>query len=248
MTLHQPEAWRWHSLADEGSLLDAALAAILDSAALAISERGQFHLVLAGGTTPRELYRRLRHAPAEWTAWHIYFGDERCLPADDPGRNSRMAAEVWLDFVPLPAAQIHPIAAELGADVAAKRYRETLRSVGDFDLVLLGLGEDGHTASLFPGHAWGATPGAPDVLAVFAAPKPPAERVSLSAARLSRTRRAIFLVSGQGKQAALSAWRAGENIPARAIHPAGGVDILVERALLEAAPIGALPASRPRSQ
>ena len=105
---------------------------------------------------------------------------------------------------------------------------------------------DGRTASAMLAGSLQA--GSPDVLAVFAAPKPPAERVSLSAARLSRTRRAIFLVSGQGKQAALSAWRAGENIPARAIHPAGGVDILVERALLEAAPIGALPASRPRSQ
>lgn len=248
MTLAQPEPWRWHSLVDEDALLDAALAVILDSATRAISARGRFQLVLAGGNTPRELYRRLRHTPSEWSAWHVYFGDERCLPADDAARNSRMAAEVWLDFVPLPAAQIHPIAGELGATAAATRYRETLRAVGDFDLVLLGLGEDGHTASLFPGHEWGETADAPDVLAVFAAPKPPPERVSLSAARLSRTRRAIFLVSGQGKQAALSAWRAGEKIPAQAIRPAGGVDILVARALLEGSPIGDLPAGKLESQ
>ena len=232
MTTLPPECWRWQAVPDEAALQQATLEAILDSAAQAIRERCQFHLVLAGGNTPREIYRRLRLAQTDWTAWHVYFGDERCLPAEDSARNSRMAAEVWLDFVPIPAVQIHAIAAELGATVAAKNYGETLKSVGDFDLVLLGLGEDGHTASLFPGHEWGATPGSPDALAVFDAPKPPSERVSLSASRLSRTRKVIFLVSGRGKQAAVASWRAGENIPARAIMPTSGVDILVESTLL----------------
>ena len=232
MIVLHPEQWRWHSVPDEEAMQQTALEAILDSAAQAIRERGQFHLVLAGGNTPREIYRRLRAAQTDWTAWHIYFGDERCLPADDSARNSRIAAEVWLDFVPIPPVQIQAIPAELGAIEAAKSYRETLKSVGDFDLVLLGLGEDGHTASLFPGHEWGATPGSPDALAVFDAPKPPSERVSLSALRLSRTRKVIFLVSGKGKQAAVASWRAGKNIPARAIMPPSGVDILVESALL----------------
>lgn len=232
MIVHHPEQWRWHSVPDELTLQQTAFEAILDSAAQAIRERGQFHLVLAGGNTPREIYRRLKAAQTDWTAWYVYFGDERCLPADDPARNSRMAAEVWLDLVPIPVAQIHVIAAELGAIEAAKSYRETLKSVGDFDLVLLGLGEDGHTASLFPGHEWGVTPGSPDALAVFDAPKPPAERVSLSASRLSRTRKAMYLVSGKSKQAAVARWRAEKNIPARAIMPPSGVDILVESALL----------------
>jgi 6-phosphogluconolactonase len=108
-----------------------------------------------------------------------------------------------------------------------------LRPVGDFDLVLLGLGEDGHTASLFPDHEWGAEAGSPDALAVFDAPKPPSERVSMSAARLSRARHVLFLVSGESKRLAVSTWRAGSNIPARAIQPESGVDILVESALLE---------------
>ena len=99
--------------------------------------------------------------------------------------------------------------------------------------MLLGLGEDGHTASLFPGHEWGTAPGSPDTLAVFDAPKPPPQRVSLSAARLSRARQVIFLVSGQSKQRAVAAWRAGKDIPARTIRPAVGVDVLVESALLE---------------
>ncbi len=227
-----PESCRWHALADARALHQAALAAILAAAAQAIHERGRFTLVLAGGNTPREIYRSLGAARTDWSAWHIYFGDERCLAPDDAARNSRMAAAVWLDRVPIPITQRHPIPGELGALQAARSYAETLRPVGDFDLELLGLGEDGHTASLFPGHEWGAAPGSPDTLAVFDAPKPPPQRVSLSAARLGRARQVLFLVSGESKRAAVAKWRAGADLPARAIVPAAGVDVLVESALL----------------
>lgn len=223
---------RWHAFSNERALQQAAYEAILASAAQATHERGQFHLVLAGGSTPRGIYHMLSAAQTDWSAWHIYFGDERCLPTDDSGRNSRMAAAVWLDCVPIPSVQLHPIPAELGAFRAAQLYAATLKSVGDFDLVLLGLGEDGHTASLFPDHDWGAPPGSPDTLAVFDAPKPPPQRVSLSAARLSRARKVIFLVSGESKHRAVAEWRAGKDIPARAIMPVAGVDVLVESALL----------------
>jgi 6-phosphogluconolactonase len=224
--------WRWHPVADAQALQDAALTAILASATAAIAERGRFHLVLAGGTTPRAVYQRLGSADTDWRAWHVWFGDERCRPADDAERNSRMAALAWLDGVPIPAAQIHPIEAELGALQAAENYAQTLKTVGDFDLVLLGLGEDGHTASLFPGHPWGDTPGSPDTLAVFDAPKPPPQRVSLSAARLARTRQALFIVGGESKRAAVTDWRSGQDIPARAVMPSAGVDVLVEASLL----------------
>ena len=227
-----PGSCRWHLVSDGRALRQAALEIILAGAAQAIRERGQFHLVLAGGNTPREIYHGLCAAQTDWSAWHIYFGDERCLPPSDPQRNSRMAAEVWLDRVSIPPLQRHAIPAELGASRAARMYAETLRTAGDFDLVLLGLGEDGHTASLFPGHEWGAAPGSPDTLAVFDAPQAPSQRVSLSAARLSRTRRALFLVSGESKHRAVAGWRAGEDIPARAIAPAAGIDVLVESALL----------------
>jgi 6-phosphogluconolactonase len=226
------ELCRWHAVADESALQQSALETILASAARAIHERGQFQIVLAGGNTPRGIYRRLRTAETDWSAWHIYFGDERCLPPADPARNSRMASEVWLDHVPIPPLQSHVIPAELGAVQAACMYAGTLQTVGDFDLVLLGLGEDGHTASLFPDHEWGAAPGSPDTLAVFDAPKPPPQRVSLSAARLSRARQVIFLVSGDSKHRAVAEWRAGKDIPARAIMPAAGVDVLVESTLL----------------
>jgi 6-phosphogluconolactonase len=223
---------RWHAFSDERALQQAAFETILVSAAQAIHDRGQFHLVLAGGNTPREIYHRLRAAQTDWSAWHIYFGDERCLPPLDPARNSRMAAEVWLDCVPIPPVQLHTIPGELGAFQAARLYAETLQTVGEFDLVLLGLGQDGHTASLFPDHEWGTTPASPDTLAVFDAPKPPPERVSLSAARLSRTRQVIFLVSGESKHRAVAAWRTGKDIPVQSIMPAAGVEVLVESALL----------------
>jgi 6-phosphogluconolactonase len=214
------------------ALHQAAIEAILAGAARAIGARGRFLLVLAGGNTPRGIYRALRAAHADWSAWHIYFGDERCLPPDDAARNSRMAAEAWLDSVPIAPARLHVIPAQRGALQAARMYADTLRGVGDFDLVLLGLGEDGHTASLFPGHEWATAPGAPDTLAVFDAPKPPPQRVSMSAARLSRARQVIFLVCGESKRGAVAAWRAAKDIPARSILPAAGVDVLVESALL----------------
>jgi 6-phosphogluconolactonase len=226
------EPCRWHAVVNELALRQTAIESVLALADKAIRQRGQFHLVLAGGDTPREIYRGLCAAKTNWSAWHIYFGDERCLPPDDPARNSRMAAEVWLDRVPIPAIQVHVIPGELGATEAACNYAEALRSTGDFDLVLLGLGEDGHTASLFPGHDWGAVPGSPDTLAVLDAPKPPPQRVTLSAARLSRARQVLFLVSGESKHKAMAEWRAGKEIPARSIMPAEGVDVLVESALL----------------
>ncbi len=232
---HDPPGFqkgRWQLFTDLAALQRAASARILAAADEAIRARGQFHLVLAGGETPRETYRALRAADADWSAWHFYFGDERCLPPDHPTRNSKMAGEAWLDHLPVGAGQINIIPAEIGAAAAADAYAATLRDVGEFDLVLLGLGEDGHTASLFPGRDWGVAPGSPDVLAILDAPKPPAERVSLSARRLSLTRQAMFLVSGESKRRAAADWRSGERIPPIAITPPAGVDVLAEAALL----------------
>lgn len=223
---------RWHAHATVAGLEDAAAGAILRLAHDAICERGIFRIVLAGGTTPCRIYERLAKAAAEWDKWHVYFGDERCLPPDHPERNSRMAHMAWFDHAAIAPSQLHVIPAELGPDMAALRYAATLRGVDKFDLVLLGLGEDGHTASLFPGHEWGKAQGAPDVLAVNGAPKPPPARVSLSARRLSATRAAMFFVTGEGKRNAVRQWRAGDGIPAAAVAPAGGVDVHIEAALL----------------
>ena len=124
---------------------------------------------------------------------------------------------------------------ELGVREAAASYAAALSGLGDFDLVLLGLGEDGHTASLFPGNDWGTTAESADALPVFDAPKPPPERVTLSAARLSRARKVLFLVSGESKRKALADWRSGCAIPAAAIRPPTGVDVLVSAELLRPA-------------
>ncbi len=223
---------RWHPMADADAVREAAFRRVLDAADEAVRERGRFLVVLAGGGTPRGVYRMLRSADADWSKWHVYFGDERCLPPGDPERNSTMAAEAWLEHVAIPPGQVHAIPAELGADAAGAAYAKLLQGQAEFDLVLLGLGEDGHTASLFPGHDPGRTPDSPDAIAVMDAPKPPPQRVSLSAQRLSRTRAALFLVTGEGKRDTVARWRGGADIPARAIVPPGGVDVLVESTLL----------------
>jgi len=227
------EPARWHPLADAEALRARASELILDAAARAIRARGRFFIALSGGATPRGVYASLRTARTDWPAWQIYFGDERCLPRGEDGRNSTLAAKAWLEHVPVHESQVRQIPAELGALRAAAAYAAELCSVGELDLVLLGLGVDGHTASLFPGQDWGTAAAAPDALAVLDAPLPPAQRVSLSAARLSRSRAVLFLVEGEHKRGAVSRWRAGEPLPAAAIRPPTGVDVLVTASLIE---------------
>jgi 6-phosphogluconolactonase len=143
-----------------------------------------------------------------------------------------MSSSVWLDHVPIPSSQRHPIPAEEGIKVAADKYAALVNKIKLFDLVLLGLGEDGHTASLFPEHDVGDAPDAPETIIILDAPKPPAERISLSARRLSETRQLIFLVSGKNKSQAVNDWKSGVSIPAAKIRPKNGVDIFIESTLL----------------
>ena len=221
---------RWHPCSDVPALQDEALARIRNAARATIAARGVFRIVLAGGNTPRGVYDALRRTITDWAKWQVYFGDERCAPANDPQRNSRMARDTLLDHVPIPIANVHAIPAEAGATEGAAQYAQTLHAVGDFDLVLLGLGEDGHTASLFPGHPWGQAADAPATLVVHGAPKPPPDRVSLSALRLGLARSVLFLVEGAGKRDAVAAWKRGDVIPASSIAPANGVDVLLDKA------------------
>lgn len=210
--------------------VDEALARIQSSANHALQARQTFHLVLAGGNTPREVYQRMHELDTDWLRWHIWYGDERCLPRDHISRNSRLAGEAWLDRSLIPLSQRYEIPAEMGAAQGAIEYSQTLANMGDFDLVLLGLGEDGHTASLFPGQLQISDDVIQNVspaVAVLNAPKPPPERVSMSVARLSQTREALFLVTGQGKRQAVMDWQAGVAIPASLIRPASGIDVLL---------------------
>lgn len=229
--MNRKVATRWRVLPDAQAVRDHAVQCIAQAAAEALAERGAFHIVLAGGSTPRAVYQALAGLQTDWLRWHVYYGDERCLPPEHAERNSQMAWQAWLVHVPLPAAQNHVMAAELGPVRAAERYASAVAGVR-FDLVLLGLGEDGHTASLFPGNPLGNEPGAADVLPVSNAAKPPPERVSLSAMCLSRSRRVVFLVTGAGKREAVARWRAGEAIPAAQVGCEAGVEVLLEQAAL----------------
>ncbi len=222
-----PGSTRRHVFTDAAAVAAEAARRILVAAGTAIAARGVFRIVLAGGHTPLRTYRLLSQATADWTAWHIYFSDERCLPPAHDERNSRAAMLAWLERVPILGANIHPIPAELGAAAAAAAYSRVVSPVLPFDLVTLGMGEDGHTASLFPGRVH---PVAEPVLPIHGAPKPPPDRVSLSADTLSNAREVMILVTGAGKREAVAAWRRGEPLPVAGIGGKGGVDVLLDQA------------------
>lgn len=220
---------RWHVYPTADEVYAQAAEAIIRIANRSIEESGGFSIVLTGGNTARSVYRRMPAMETDWSAWEIYWGDERCVPPDHPERNSLMACTEWLDRVPLDPNRVFPIPAEYGPLAGAEEYAALLRGRDEFDLVLLSLGEDGHAASLFPGRDWGLDKKGQAALPVLNAPKPPAERVSLAAWRLSLAMRVLFLVTGEGKRGAVSAWRSGEDIPAAAIAPLDGVDVLLEK-------------------
>ncbi len=220
---------RWRVFQSLAELQAAAVADVLQAANTAIASRGQFLICLAGGLTPKSIYRGLRSGQTDWSRWHVYYGDERCLPVDAADRNSLMAETSLLRHVPIPAGQIHPIRAELGPESAVEDYCGQLAGVGAFDCVLLGMGEDGHTASLFPGQVWEDPFRAP-VIAVHNAPKPPLERVTLVASRLSHARQVIFLLTGAGKRSSVRRWRDGAALPVAAIKPLNGVDVYLDAA------------------
>ncbi|NEX16089.1 MAG: 6-phosphogluconolactonase [Halochromatium sp.] len=212
---------------DKGAVAQATAERILGSACAAIKRQGRFRLCLAGGTTPTAAYELLARADADWALWWVYHGDERCLPIGDPERNSLAADQAWLDQVPVPREQVFAIPAEQGAEAAAAAYEQTLKAALPFDLVLLGMGEDGHTASLFPGRA------VPDdrlVMPVHDSPKPPPDRVSLTTRALSQSEQLLILVTGDGKADAIRRWSLGEPLPIAQVAAAAQTQVLIDRA------------------
>lgn len=204
---------------DNPDRLGAAVAQrIAELAAQSIATRGVFRLALAGGETPRRCYEHLRQLDVSWPQVQVYFGDERYLPRGDAGRNDSMAYDALLNHVAIPAGNVHPIAAELGTSEAATTYAALLDRSTPLDLVLLGMGEDGHTASLFPDNP--ALESAASAVPVFGAPKPPPERVSLGLNALNAARKRIFLVAGAGKRGALEQLMRGVTLPAARVAPA----------------------------
>jgi 6-phosphogluconolactonase len=225
------------------ALADAVAHHIARCAKEAISARRRFTVALSGGATPRAAYARLATRDSRLTtddcglttdAWHlthILWGDERCVPPDDPRSNYRMAKEVLLDRVPIPAEQIHRIRGEDDPEKAARDYERELHSLlgsraapAGLDLVLLGLGEDGHTASLFPGQPsvheterWAVAVLAPDRKLW---------RVTLTPAILNQASDVTFVVSGANKaqtlQHVLEEPFNPDALPAQAIRPIHG--------------------------
>jgi glucose-6-phosphate isomerase len=201
---------------------------IIQCAKQSIAERGEFKIVLAGGTTPEKVYRLLADLPCDWQHWQLYLGDERCLPADDPQRNSSMVKRTLLASprVKIPASHCHFIPAEKGAKQAAQLYQEVVSKALPFDMVLLGMGEDGHTASLFPDIEYLRDE---MVHAVYESPKPPPERVSLSAHALSQNRQLLIIVTGKNKQQAVHQWQQGEDIPVARIGSLHEASVLLDQ-------------------
>jgi 6-phosphogluconolactonase len=147
-----------HVSGDSHSLAENVAIHILDSAEAVIQQRGRFTIALSGGSTPRMVFENLQgHVRIDGPKWHIFWSDERCVPSYDPESNYRMARESFLDHIATPPENIHRLRGESDPVPEAARYEADIRQTvsGDpiprFDLILLGMGDDGHTASLFPG-------------------------------------------------------------------------------------------------
>lgn len=188
---------------DRAALVDAAAEWIAAAIAGTVAERGACAIALAGGTTPREVYARLarREATVPWPAVRVYFGDERAVPPDDPASNFHMAREVLLRHVPIAGGSIHRMEAERAdLDEAARRYEAVLPE--RLDILLLGVGIDGHTASLFPG--------APALderrrrVVRAESPVPPVRRLTITPPVIARARRLAVIVAGAAKAPAVA--------------------------------------------
>jgi len=211
-----------------------------------VAANGRFSVALSGGSTPIALYRLLAEPPfsrtIDWPHVHFFWGDERFVPADHPESNYRLARETLISRVPIPAENVHPMPTE-GNDpeAAAARYQETLRrffvlSEGEaprFDLVLLGLGADGHTASLFPGSP--VLSEDQRLVATTYVRKLDAWRLTLTPSVLNSARHVLFLVCGSEKASALQQVLQGpydpQRFPAQLVRPPeGNVTWLVDEA------------------
>ena len=218
---------------DPQALAEAAARHVVESAQAAVDARGAFSIALSGGSTPRELHLKLASPPlveqVDWSRVHVFFGDERCVPPDDERSNYRMAEETLLNRVPIPRNQIHRMRGELPPEQAAEDYERELR---DFfkdepprlDLILLGMGDNGHTASLFPGltavheqQRW--------VVAEYVA-EVSMWRITLTPVIINLAREVIFLVAGAAKADMLRQCIEGrfapDERPAQIVRPSPG--------------------------
>lgn len=210
-------------LFDRAAIVARALDLVLQAYETAISKHGRFTFVAAGGSTPKPLYEALRARSLDWSKFHIFWGDERYVPVTDPQSNEGMTRSAWLDHVTIPPENIHPMpTGESSPEIAAHKYEQHLQAFfgttqgqfPQFDLILLGTGDDGHTASLFPGTA------ALDVSdrLITVGQKDSQPRLTFTAPLINQAAQIIFLVDGAAKAQAVHAIMADQGDPN--IHPA----------------------------
>jgi 6-phosphogluconolactonase len=197
-----------------------------------------FHLALAGGTTPERSHELLAELVADWTYVHLWLSDERAVPPDDDDSNFKMVERSLLDRIDIPAENVHRVLGELGADEAADAYEAEIRAVvpanadgvPEFDVIMAGMGPDGHTLSLFPGH--------PEleitdrlVVGLHDSPKPPPDRITFTLPLIAAASRTLLLVAGEGKREAATRCVAGPDPATPASMLAvGNLEIVLDEA------------------
>ena len=205
-------------------LAEAAATWTAERITRAVETRGACYLALAGGETPRGCYQRLAQPPHRdalpWRAVFVYWSDERQVPLDDPGSNYAMAKAALLEHVPIPPEQVFPLVGD--PTPALRRIPTDAGGRPRFDLIHLGLGEDGHTASLFP-----RSPALREAKALVAsvhdAPKPPPERLTLTLPVINAAKAVLFMVQGASKREALAGvLRRDPALPASHVQPVDG--------------------------
>ena len=225
-------------LPDEAALIERSLQLTVDKIQAAINERGLCTIALSGGSTPKPLYEAIAAQKLDWDKIHVFWGDERYVPPDHPDSNQLMARRAWLDSVNIPDANIHPMPTdEADPAVAARKYEEHLTQFFQtqagfpaLDLVLLGIGDDGHTASLFP-HTEALK--VRDQL-ITVGNKDGQPRITFTAPLINKARCVIFIVAGDNKRPALAEIFAPVaddfTYPSRLIQPEGELWWLLDQA------------------
>jgi len=219
---------------DQGALADAAARFIVRTLAQTIGERGAANMVLSGGQTPRAVYQRLKQVGVElgleWSRVHLFWGDERSVPPDHPESNYRMVRESLIEHITIPETNVHRIMSEYPPAEAAARYSAEIRKyfrlvMGTFpvfDMILLGTGQDGHTASIFPGSS--AEIERNELVAATFVEKLQTHRITLTFPVLNNADELCILVAGASKAEVLRDVFAGESLrlPVQQIRPARG--------------------------
>ena len=215
----------WRIFKNFSDAEQAAADYIANMIVFSLMENNICHIVSPGGNTPKKCLKLLAEKNLRWEKCHWYPGDERCYDRNHPERNDTMLQEHF--WSQIGNTNIHIIPAELGAEQGASVYRTLIDATECIDIAFLGMGEDGHTASLFPGNV--ALEDERSVVPVFESPKPPAERVSLGKQTLIRAKTRVVLVGGKAKAEILQEIKSGSQLP---INDIGDIEWFVDEAAL----------------